>query len=67
MDWVARRAGTNKNAIYRYRRWPSRAALAVADDPELLAQLRERAGDAGSATWLTILGRAVAHGEAAPG
>ena len=38
----------------------------VADDPELLAQLRERAGDAGSATWLTILGRAVARGEAAP-
>jgi len=28
MDRVARRAGTNKNAIYR--RWPSRAALAVA-------------------------------------
>jgi AcrR family transcriptional regulator len=28
MDQVARRAGTNKNAIYR--RWPSRAALAVA-------------------------------------
>jgi AcrR family transcriptional regulator len=113
MDRVARRAGTNKNAIYR--RWPSRAALAVAayrqlavanlqlpdtgrlrddvlellrrmnrelasprgdllrsllsgvaDDPELLAQLREGAGDAASATWLTILGRAVAHGEAAP-
>jgi AcrR family transcriptional regulator len=28
MDRVAERAGTNKNAIYR--RWPSRAALAVA-------------------------------------
>jgi AcrR family transcriptional regulator len=28
MDAVARRAGTNKNAIYR--RWPSRAALGVA-------------------------------------
>jgi AcrR family transcriptional regulator len=28
MDAVARRAGTNKNAIYR--RWPSRATLAVA-------------------------------------
>jgi AcrR family transcriptional regulator len=28
MDAVARRAGTNKNAIYR--RWPTRAALAVA-------------------------------------
>ncbi|MFC4424907.1 TetR/AcrR family transcriptional regulator [Deinococcus navajonensis] len=28
MDQVARRAGTNKNALYR--RWPSRAALAVA-------------------------------------
>jgi AcrR family transcriptional regulator len=113
MDRVARRAGTNKNAIYR--RWPNRAALAVAayrqlavaslqlpdtgqlrgdvlellrrmnrnlasprgdllrsllssvgDDPELLAQLRERAGDGASAMWLTILGRAVARGEAAP-
>jgi AcrR family transcriptional regulator len=113
MDRVARRAGTNKNAIYR--RWPNRAALAVAayrqlavaslrlpdsgqlrgdvlellrrmnrnlasprgdllrsllssvgDDPELLAQLRERAGDDPSAMWLTILGRAVARGEAAP-
>jgi AcrR family transcriptional regulator len=28
MDQVARRAGTNKNALYR--RWPSRAALAFA-------------------------------------
>jgi AcrR family transcriptional regulator len=28
MDGVAKRAGTNKNAIYR--RWPNRAALAVA-------------------------------------
>src|SRR6266536_1308207 len=28
MDRVARRAGTNKNAIYR--RWPNRAALAIA-------------------------------------
>jgi AcrR family transcriptional regulator len=113
MDRVARRAGTNKNAIYR--RWPNRAALAVAayrqlavaslqlpdtgqlrgdvlellrrmnrnlasprgdllrsllssvgDDPELLAQLRERAGDGASAMWLTILGRAVARAEAAP-
>jgi AcrR family transcriptional regulator len=113
MDRVARRAGTNKNAIYR--RWPNRAALAVAayrqlavaslqlpdsgqlrgdvlellrrmnrnlasprgdllrsllssvgEDPELLAQLRERAGDGASAMWLTILGRAVARGEAAP-
>jgi AcrR family transcriptional regulator len=113
MDRVARRAGTNKNAIYR--RWPSRAALAIAayrhlvvvepelpdtgelrgdvlellrganrhwssplgdvlrsvlagvgDDPELLAQLQDRAADAGSAVWLTILGRAVARGEAPP-
>jgi AcrR family transcriptional regulator len=113
MDRVARRAGTNKNAIYR--RWPSRAALAVAayrrlaagalpvpdtgglrgdalellrrmnldlssprgellrsllssigDDRELLAGLLEQARDAGSATWLAILRRAVARGEAAP-
>jgi AcrR family transcriptional regulator len=113
MDKVAKRAGTNKNAIYR--RWPNRAALGIAayqhlavaetplpdtgdlredalellrranrtwsspigeilrgllagvgDDPELLAQLRERSADGGSAMWLTILGRAVARGEAAP-
>lgn len=113
MDRVARRAGTNKNAIYR--RWPNRAALGLAayrqlvqadqelpdtgelrgdvlellrranrqwsspagdilrsllgsarDDPQLLAQLREQTADAGSATWLTVLGRAVARGEVAP-
>ena len=38
----------------------------VADDPELLALIQERSGDAGSAMWLTILGRAVARGEAKP-
>jgi AcrR family transcriptional regulator len=113
MDRVARRAGTNKNAIYR--RWPNRAALGVAayrqmvrgnlrppdtgtlrgdvlallrqinrdlsspngellrtllagasDDPELLAQLRQQATGGGGAIWLTMLGRAVARGEAAP-
>lgn len=110
MDRVARRAGTNKNAIYR--RWPSRAALAVAayrelnvgdqplpdtgvlredalellrranrswtspagqlrrslfagvaHDPELLALIQDRANDAGSALWLTVMARAVARGE----
>jgi AcrR family transcriptional regulator len=35
MERVARRAGTNKNAIYR--RWPSRAALAVAAYRQLAA------------------------------
>jgi AcrR family transcriptional regulator len=113
MDRVARRAGTNKNAIYR--RWPSRAALGIAayrqlaeaaaplpdtgelrqdvlelmrranrtwssptggilrsllagarDDPQLLAQIQEQSGDAGSAAWLTILAHAVARGEAPP-
>jgi AcrR family transcriptional regulator len=113
MDRVARRAGTNKNAIYR--RWPNRAALGLAayrelvvadqelpdtgelrgdvlellrranrhlsspagdilrsllgsarDDPRLLEQLREQTADAGSGTWLTVLGRAVARGEAPP-
>ena len=113
MDRVAKRAATNKNAIYR--RWPSRATLAVAayrqvaagelqvpdtgelrgdvlellrrlngdlssprgellrsllssigNDRELLAQLLEQAGDATRAMSLTILGRAVARGEAAP-
>lgn len=112
MDRVAKRAGTNKNAIYR--RWPNRAALGVAahrqlvateqqlpdtgtlredalallrklnrdastpaadvhrallasigDDPELLAQLLDyAAGAAGS--WLAVLERAVARGEARP-
>jgi AcrR family transcriptional regulator len=38
----------------------------VADDPELLALIQERANDAGSAMWLTVLGRAVARGEAQP-
>src|SRR5262245_5972507 len=38
----------------------------VANDPELLALIQERANDAGSALWLTILGRAVARGEALP-
>lgn len=38
----------------------------VADDPELLALIHERANDAGSALWLTVLARAVARGEARP-
>jgi AcrR family transcriptional regulator len=113
MDRVAKRAGTNKNAIYR--RWPNRAALGIAAyrqlvdaalqppdtgdlrgdvlallrqinhdlsapkgdilrgllagisaEPELLTQLLDQAGDGGSGVWLTILGRAVARGEARP-
>lgn len=112
MDRVARRAGTNKNAIYR--RWPDRLALGIAayrqlstateppdtgnlrDDAlellrranrhwssplgailreliaaagnarDLLAQLPEQSTDAMTATWLLVLGRAVARGEAAP-
>ncbi|MFF1417041.1 TetR/AcrR family transcriptional regulator [Streptomyces sp. NPDC058280] len=112
MDRVARRAGTNKNAIYR--RWPNRLALGIAayrrlattvhppdtgdlraDVLELLrranrhwssplgkvlrdlmsaaggasefvAQLPEQSTDAVAAAWLTILGRAVARGEATP-
>jgi len=112
MDRVAKRAGTNKNAIYR--RWPNRLALGVAayrdmtttvqppdtgtlrgDVLELLrranrhwssplgailrellaaaggasqflAQLPEQSTDSVAATWLTVLGRAVARAEAAP-
>ena len=112
MDRVAKRAGTNKNAIYR--RWPNRLALGIAayrqlitaaqppdtgslrgdalellrranrhwSSPlgailrellsaaggasELLAQLPEESTDAVAATWLTVLGRAVARGEASP-
>ncbi|SEM42377.1 TetR/AcrR family transcriptional regulator [Nonomuraea pusilla] len=33
---------------------------------ELLAQLQDQSGNAAAAPWLTILGRAVARGEAAP-
>ncbi|WP_131736134.1 TetR/AcrR family transcriptional regulator [Actinomadura roseirufa] len=33
---------------------------------ELLAQLQDQSGDAAAAPWLTLLGRAVARGEAAP-
>ncbi|MBL1291765.1 TetR/AcrR family transcriptional regulator [Streptomyces sp. For3] len=114
MDEVARRAGTNKNALYR--RWPNRVALGVAayrrlaaaetvlpdtgslrgdtlemlrranstwsspygeilrgliaaagSAPELLAELRDPSGEsAHKAAWLTVLGRAVARGDAAP-
>jgi AcrR family transcriptional regulator len=38
----------------------------VAHDPELLALIQERSNDAGSAMWLTVLGRAIARGEAQP-
>jgi AcrR family transcriptional regulator len=114
MDEVARRAGTNKNALYR--RWPNRVALGVAayrrlaatetvlpdtgslrgdslemlrranstwsspygeilrgliaaagSTPELLTELRDPAAEsAHEAAWLTMLGRAVARGDAAP-
>ncbi|WP_328766064.1 TetR/AcrR family transcriptional regulator [Streptomyces sp. NBC_00286] len=111
MDQVAKRAGTNKNALYR--RWPNRLALAVAayrqmtttvqppdtgslrgdalellraanrhwssplgailrdlmaagGTSELLAQLPGQSTDAMTGTWLTVLGRAIARGEAAP-
>jgi AcrR family transcriptional regulator len=115
MEKVAKRAGTNKNALYR--RWPNRVALGVAayrqlaatevvppdtgslrgdalgmlrranstwsssygeilrgliaaagDTPEFLAELRAPGAGGGGdeAVWLTLLGRAVARGEAAP-
>ncbi|WP_106401035.1 TetR/AcrR family transcriptional regulator [Actinocorallia populi] len=112
MDRVARRAGTNKNAIYR--RWPDRLALGAAayrrlttavrppdtgvlredalellrmanrhwSSPlggilreliaaaggasEMLSQFPEQSADTVAATWLTVLGRAVARGEASP-
>lgn len=44
-----------------------RALLAGAgDDPQLLAQIQEGSGDAGSASWLALLSRAVDRGEASP-
>jgi AcrR family transcriptional regulator len=112
MDRVARRAGTNKNAIYR--RWPDRLALGIAayrrmvaavappdtgnlrDDAleylrranrhwssplggvlrellsaaggasGLLGKLPEQSTDTMTASWLIILGRAVARGDATP-
>ncbi|QUQ67411.1 TetR/AcrR family transcriptional regulator [Kutzneria sp. CA-103260] len=39
----------------------------AAEDPELLAQLREMVGDGASSMWLTMLRRAVDRGEAPPG
>jgi AcrR family transcriptional regulator len=39
---------------------------AVGGASQALAQLREQSGDAVAAPWLTILGRAVARGEASP-
>ena len=45
MDRVAARAGTNKNAIYR--RWPNRAALAVAAYRQLLPTNPEDTPDTG--------------------
>src|SRR5213595_3713140 len=38
----------------------------VGGEPELLTELLDQAGDGGSGVWLTILGRAVARGEARP-
>jgi hypothetical protein len=38
----------------------------IGDEPELLAQLHEQVADGGTAIWLTLLGRAVARGEARP-
>ncbi|HZE40243.1 MAG TPA: TetR/AcrR family transcriptional regulator [Stackebrandtia sp.] len=113
MERVAKRAGTNKNAVYR--RWPNRVALGLAAyremiaaetcvpdtgelradvlemlrganrhlaspygeivrglladaaaRPELMEQLRERMAAGGGEDWLTVLGRAVARGEAPP-
>jgi AcrR family transcriptional regulator len=38
----------------------------VGDEPELLAQLHEQAAEGGTSTWLPLLERAVARGEAPP-
>lgn len=45
---------------------PARPPSAAGGASELLAQLPEQSGDAGAAPWLTVLGRAVARGEASP-
>ncbi|GAA5015468.1 TetR/AcrR family transcriptional regulator [Actinopolymorpha pittospori] len=56
MDGVAKRAGTNKNAIYR--RWPSRAALGIAAYREMV-EAQIQAPDTGELRKdvLTLLGR----------
>ncbi|NIH83785.1 TetR/AcrR family transcriptional regulator [Amycolatopsis granulosa] len=112
IDRVAARARTNKTAIYR--RWPSRAALAVAahrhattaedppdtgdlradvlallrgaarrisspqgdilhilaaemgNEPDLIREARDQMLDTSLTRWLTVLGRAVARGQARP-
>ncbi|MEV3965672.1 TetR/AcrR family transcriptional regulator [Nocardia sp. NPDC050193] len=112
MDAVAARAGTNKTTIYR--RWPSRAALAIAacrpavvyedlpdtgelradalallrrvtdriaspqgqilqilaadmqSEPDLFREVRDQLLDISVTQWLTVLGRAVARGQARP-
>src|SRR6516162_5740431 len=76
MEKVARRAGTNKNALYRRRanrHWSSplggilRELISAAGGaPQLPAELPEQLTDALAANWLIVLGRAVARGEAAP-
>lgn len=46
MERVARRAGTNKNAIYR--RWPSRAALGIAAYRQMASDISVGVPDTGS-------------------
>ncbi|MEV5711745.1 TetR/AcrR family transcriptional regulator [Actinoallomurus sp. NPDC052274] len=70
--------GTLRGDVLEYlrranRHWSSplgailRDLLAAAGGAsEVLAQLQDQSGDAVAAPWLTILGRAVARGEAAP-
>ena len=65
MVGTAKRAGTNRNAIYR--RWSNRANRQLSSpngrilrdmrsnvgrDPQLQTQLRDLSADAGSADWL---------------
>jgi AcrR family transcriptional regulator len=38
----------------------------ITDDPERIREIREQIVQTGSAAWLTVLGRAVARGEARP-
>lgn len=58
MERVARRAGTNKNAIYR--RWPSRAALGIAAYRQMASDISVGVPDTGSLREdvLTMLRRA---------
>jgi hypothetical protein len=55
-----------RGRIVAVREIVARERIDERGDPELLALIQERANDARSDVWLTIVGRAVARGDASP-